>query len=308
MCIIGRLYEKKFLTRYDKDGIIPYLSYKDFDGLECETGAFSSDGIKISYFVYRYENVTESTTIVFCHGLGAGHTAYMREIEYFCKKGFKVIACDWAGCDSSEGKGMISMNEPTKNLVDLIGHLGLKEDFVVVGHSLGGYTALNAVNALPFIRKAVIISGFLSVKSALSHALGSRFLANRIDKYEKRRHPEYAFLDNYDYLKKTDDELLFIASKDDAMVEYDNNTGFVAKLGRDNIKVLTEEGKKHNPNYSASAIKYMNETFGEYYRLVKEKKLKTHEEKAAFFADKSAYRMTDQDERVMGAIIDFIKG
>ena len=307
MCIITSVYKKKFLSRYDKDGITPFFTASDFAGLKCERGFFTNGiGIKVAYFIYNYDNYDKDRPVVFCHGLGPGHTAYMREIEYLCKNGLRVLAFDATGTGESGGDGTISINRGTRDIIELIDHLQLKGRLAIVGHSLGGYTALNVLRLMPSIKKGVIMSAFLSVKTAFTHFTKSKLFGSVIDNYEKRRCPDISG-DNLEFLRSTDDKLMFIASVDDPMVDFTAGTGAARALGRDNFTFIIENDKKHNPNYTVEAVKYMRGAFTEYARLVKEKTLVTFEQKKAFFADKSLYEMTEQDDRVMGAVVGFIK-
>ena len=65
-------------------------------------------------------------------------------------------------------------------------------------------------------------------------------------------------------------------------------------------------GKKHNPNYAQDAVDYMNETFGNFARLVKEKKLRTEAEKAAYYQETDWKRMTAQDPAFWDQVLRFL--
>jgi hypothetical protein len=56
-------------------------------------------------------------------------------------------------------------------------------------------------------------------------------------------------------------------------------------------------GKGHNPNYTAEAVKYLGEFSALRAKLLKNKKA-TDEEKARFVASFDWHRMTAQDEEV----------
>lgn len=308
MGFIARKYRKKLLCRYDKDGYTPYLSASDFPGLCCEEGTFvNSVGVGIAYFRYAYKDYDPAKLVVFCHGLGAGHTAYLAEIEYLCRNGLRVLTLDYTGCDRSGGDGMLSVNRPTRDVLELLDFLKPTEELSVVGHSLGGYTALNVIRMSERIKRAVILSGFLESKKMLGQFIKSRFVNALVERAERKCDPEIARADNAAYLRATTDRLLFIASKDDPMVPFSIGAGLAQTLGNDNLSFLTVENKKHNPNYTAEALAFMQESFGTFNRLTSEGKLQTPEEKRAYFSDKPAAKMTVQDDAVMGAIVRFIK-
>ncbi len=305
---IARKYREKLLCRYDKDGIAPYLSVSDFPGLTCKEWTFkNSAGVNVACFRYRYETYDPAKLVVFCHGLGPGHTAYIAEIEYLCKNGLQVLTLDYTGCDRSGGDGMLSVNRPTRDTVELLDYLKPTEELSVVGHSLGGYTALNVIRMTDAIKRGVIISGFLYSRQMLGHFIKNRLINYLVERAERKTDREIACADNAAYLKKTTDRLLFVASRDDPMVPFSIGAGLAQTLGNERLEFLVEEDKKHNPTYTTEALAFMRNSFAEYERLVKDGTLKTDEEKRAFFSDKPAAKMTVQDPRVMDRVVQFIK-
>lgn len=309
MNFIIKQYTENFLQRYDPEEVIPFPSYTDFPGLVCEPGSFrNSDGVDIRYCTYHYERYGRDKLILFCHGLGPGHIPYTAEIERLCSAGHRVLAFDYTGCGASGGERLPSVNAPTRDAVELLEHFAPDPDteIIPVGHSLGGYTALNLANHLRKVKRAVVISGFVSIADEMMGFMKLRILANCVKRYEKRLIPRFGSLNNRAYLASTDDKLLWIHSKDDPVVDYKYNAAQVIKLGNPNVRVITAENKKHMPQYTAEALDTMNEWLGEYYRAVNEKKLATTEDKRAFFADKPACRMTEPDPAVFAEILEFI--
>lgn len=307
MGIISSFYRKNFVCRYDKEAGIPYHSHLDFPGLKQEAFVFTNSlGIEIHCFYYQYETVTKEELILFLHGIGPGHTAYLAEIEALCKKGYRVLTLDYEGCGESGGKLLRSLNAPTKDASELLDHLSLDKPVVLVGHSLGGFTSLNLIHLRKEIKKAVILSGFLSIPSLVESKVKPSFLAKRVLAYEKKQEPESFALDNLEYLKTTEDDLFFIQSEDDGMVPYGISLQVVEGIKNPHIKTLRVSGKKHNPNYSLAAVSYMNEVFGNYYSLIKQKKIKTDEDKIAYFKDVSLDRLVEQDPEIIDAICRFL--
>lgn len=307
MGLVTNRYKKIFLARYDKDGITPYLSHLDFPGLKMEKGTFiNSRGVCLSYFIYNYENYRKDKVIVFCPGRGPGHTAYVREINSFCSKGYKVITLDYMGTGESEGDSYYSFNEPSRDTNDLIDHLKIKEEIVLVGHSLGAYSALNLVNIREDIKKAVIISGFLSIELLIKGYVKYKSVVKKIVEFEKKNDEKYGTLDNYNYLKTTNDKIMFIHSKDDNNVLYQYGMGVIEDIDNPNVIKVVTNHKLHNPTYTEEAVQYMVNAFTSYYDLVKKKKLKTFEEKKEFMSQYSAMKMTEQDQEMIDKIVDFI--
>ena len=134
MGIIVKNYKESFLQRFDKDEAIPYYSTEDFPGLKCEQGSFkNSSGVIIHYFIYNYDNYNQNKLILFCPGIGPGHTAYFAEINTLCKAGYRILTLDYTGCGESKGKCLKSLNEPTRDVEDLLKHLQIHVPIVLVG-------------------------------------------------------------------------------------------------------------------------------------------------------------------------------
>ena len=308
MGLITDLYKKNFLLRFDKDEAIPYYSADDFPGLVCERGSFrNTAGVTIRYFTYYYEGYDPDRLILFCPGIGPGHTAYLAEIETLCRAGCRVLTLDYTGCGESGGDRLPSANVPTRDAMELLDLLHPEEEIIPVGHSLGGYTALNLAHLLSTVTRAVILSGFVSISDEMMGFVKLRILADRVKRFEKKLDPQYGALDNRAYLKTTTDRLLWIHSIDDPMVNYKYNAGQVRKIGNPNVRVITAEHKKHNPQYSTEALETMNAWIGGYERLLREKQLETPEARKAYFADKPVARMTAQDSAVYEEILRFIE-
>ena len=126
----------------------------------------------------------------------------------------------------------------------------------------------------------------------------NKIVGSLVSSFERRQDKLYGRLDNVSYLKKTTDKILFMQSKEDAMVSFDVALGEVLTYNNPNIECVVMEGKKHNPTYSYDAINYMNEVFYEYNNLIKDGTLDTLEKKKEYMSDKSIYKMTEPDMEV----------
>ena len=308
MGLVSYLYKKHFVCRYDKEIGVPYYQTSDFKGLKEESFSFTnSKGIELKYFYFYYDNYRKDKIILFLHGLACGHAAYFAEIDALARRGYKVLTLDYTGCGDSQGKCLGSLNTPTRDVNELLDYLMLDKPIVLVGHSLGGYTALNTISLREEVKKAVIISGFLSIKSIGEALIKNNFFNSRILKYEDKLYPEYKNLSNIDYLKNTTDDIFYIQSDDDTMVPYRIGLKVVESIDNPHIKKIKMSNRKHNPNYTDAAVKYMNEVFGNYYYLLKQKKLKTNEDKINYFKDVSLAKLVEQDEDLFDQIAAFIE-
>ena len=91
-------------TRCDDNGTAFYFSASDFNGLISEPFSFKAlAGHMLQGYLYHYENPIENRLVIFDHGFGGGHRAYMKEIELLCRHGYLVLAYDHTGCMESEG-------------------------------------------------------------------------------------------------------------------------------------------------------------------------------------------------------------
>jgi len=308
MGLISYFYKKKLVCRYDKQLAIPYYSHHDFKGLNQESYVFTnSKGVEIHYFYYYYQGYKKDKMILFCHGIGPGHTAYLKEIEWLAKEGYKVLTFDYTGCGESKGKLLGSLYTPTYDALDLLNYLHLDEEIILVGHSLGGFTALNVIASNKDIKKAVIMSGFLSIPLLMNKFLKNKWLAKGIIKYES----QFALARNknfiLDYLTDTTDEILFIQSIDDNVVPYSASLKVIEEINNKYFKVIKENSKKHNPNYTIEAVSYMDATFSEYHLKRRKKEIKTEEQKIKFFKNVSLDKLTEQDPKIIREVLDFLR-
>ena len=307
MGIISRIYVKKFVCRYDKQIGVPYYSYTDFEGLHRDEFSFTnSKGIELKYFYFYYDNYKKDKIVLFLHGLDCGHVAYMAEINELAKRGYKVLTIDYTGCGDSKGKYLGSFFNPTRDVLELLDKLSLKEEIVLVGHSLGGFTALNLINLKKEITKAVILAGFIKPELELNAIVKSKFLVRGILRYEKKVGKELHLLDNLDYLKTTKDNIFYIQSEDDGMIPYSTALMLAEEMNNPNIKTLKVSGRKHNPNYTDEAVQYMNDVFANFNYKVKNKQIKTNEDRINYFKDVSLEKLVAQDQKMLDEIAEFI--
>ena len=82
MKILEKLYRSNLFVRNDNPNGIFYFTASDFPGLRAEPYAFKSQmGHDLKGWFYYYEDPIPGRLIVFDHGMGIGHRAYLRESE-----------------------------------------------------------------------------------------------------------------------------------------------------------------------------------------------------------------------------------
>lgn len=309
---VENIYRKQFMKRCDDTGDVFYFSAEDFEGLHKDAYSFqSSGGHALQGYFYYYDNYVPDRLIVFDHGFGGGHSAYMKEIEMLCRHGFRVFSYDHTGCMESEGESPRGLSQSLRDLNDCISALKADEnygdmDFSVVGHSWGGFSCLNIAAFHPEISHIVVMSGFVSVEQLINQFFGGIMKGYRKDllKLEMDNNPGYVGCNAVDTLTKTDAKVLLIYSADDKMINRELHYDVLkqALSEKENVKFLLVDNKGHNPNYTEDAVRYLNEFFETKNKMTKKKQLGTQQQKKEFLASYDWNRMTAQDEAVWNEI------
>lgn len=311
---IEKIYQKQAFRRCNNSGKVFYFTHKDFEGLTCKEYAFkSSKGHRLQGYLYSMPNHRKGHLVIFDHGMGAGHNAYMKEIHRLAQNGFAVFSYDHTGCFTSEGSTTGGLSQSLHDLNDCINALQADKQFEgytfsVMGHSWGGYSCLNIAKYHPELKHIITLAGFASVK----RMVGSIFTgilkpyAKHILQLEAQSNPDYWGCDAADSLKNTNARVLVIHSEDDPTVRFADNFLYLKEALQDqaNIAFLPVKGRLHNPNYTADASAYAAQFFAELTKKSKKKLLSTEEQKKAFVAGFDWHRMTAQDDAVWEQILN----
>jgi len=319
------LFEKKvvnfvlgqLLTRQDNPQGIFYFSPAHFPGLTAHAYDFKSrKGHDLKGFFYCYAGADPTKLVVFDHGMGNGHRAYMREIETLCKAGFLVYSYDHTGCMASGGKHIGGFAQSLADLDDCIGVLKREEglagrEISVVGHSWGGFSTMNIGAIHPEVKKIVSMSGFVSVERIIRQVLGPlKAYAPAVVEVEHRENPRHSRYNALESLEKTKAKVLLIYSEDDKTVlkkeHYDPL--YIKFCDSDRVKLLLVNGKDHNPSYEGQSVKYKNAFFDKFQKALKKGLLDTAEAQAEFMGRFDWWFMTKQDMEVWETIFAHLKG
>ena len=311
---IEKMYRANLFVRQDNPSGIFYFSPADFPGLQAHPYTFSARaGHPLKGYFYHYADPIPGRVLVFDHGMGNGHRAYLREIETLARAGYLVFSYDHTGCMESGGE---STNGFAQSLSDLDACMtALKAEpalagrsFSVMGHSWGGFSTMNIAALHPEITHVVSISGFVSVERIVNQMFGGllRFYRKSLLALERRSTPVYADFNAADSLKNTTAKVLLIYSADDSVVSKAHHYEVLreALAGKDNIRFLLVEGKDHNPNYTADAVAYKNAFFAAFTQADKKMQLVSNAQQEAFMARYDWRRMTEQDPDVWSAILE----
>ena len=297
-------------TRCDDTETVFYFSAEDFKGLVKEPFSFTSSmGHELKGYFYSYEDPIEGRLVVFDHGFGGGHRAYMKEIELLCRHGFKVFSYDHTGCMESGGATPNGMSQSLCDLNDCLNAIKADErfsglDISVMGHSWGGFSTLNISALHPDISHVVVLSGFVSAEELTNTFFSGMMKGYRkaIMALEREANPVFVDYHAVESLKGSNAKILLIYSDNDTLCRKKHYDILKSGLSdKENVEFLLVEGKGHNPNYTADAVKYLGEFVKARAKLSKKS---TAGEKAKFVASFDFDRMTAQDADVWKKIFD----
>lgn len=307
---IVNAYKGMMYARCDDEETVSYFSASDFPGLKSEAYCFKSSlGHNLNGYIYSYEGANTERLIVFDHGMGGGHRAYMKEIEKLCRRGYTVLAYDHTGCMKSEGEGTNGLAQSLRDLNDCI--LSLKSDdrfkdtpISVVGHSWGAFSTLNITALHPEITHIVAISGFVSVTEMIGTFFSGILKGYRkpVLALERSANPVFFGYDARESLSNSKTKALLIYSDNDKLCRKKHYELLKAALSeKENVDFLLVSGKGHNPNYTVDAVKYLGAYSKARAKLCRKKNLGA-EEKASFVSSFDWNRMTAQDDEVWDKI------
>ena len=303
-------YKGMMHTRYDNTDISFYFSHKDFEGFEREAYVFkSSMGHTLQGYLYYYKDFIEDRLIVFDHGLGNGHRAYMREIEKLCSHGYRVFTYDHTGCMESGGESTNGMAQSLRDLDDCLTTIKADARFAgldisVVGHSWGAFSTLNISALHSTVSHIVAMSGFVSIDEMMKTFFAGPLKGYRkaVLELERTANPKFSTFNAVESLKNSNVKALLIYSADDQLCRRTHYDILKEGLGeKENIRFMLVQNKGHNPNYTADAVKLLEKFKKDRAKFAK-KKNTTREEKQQFVKSFDWVSMTAQDETVWAEI------
>lgn len=311
------VYRSQLFCRKDNSSGIFHFSPEDFPGLQTHPYPFSSrHGKVLKGYFYHYDSPIPGRVLVFDHGMGNGHRAYMREIDLLAKAGFLVFSYDHTGCMESGGEGTNGLAQSLSDLDACISVLKNEKalngrTFSVIGHSWGGFSTMNICALHPDITHVVSLCGFISVEQMINQNFSGFLKKYRDSIYamERSANPAYVDFRAEESLEKTNANVLLVYSDNDSMVHKKLHYTVLKKAlaEKENIRFLLVRGKDHNPTYTADAVKYKNAFFAKMKKQQKNGFLQTAAQKQAFMARFDWNRMTAQDDTVWNVILDALK-
>ncbi len=301
-------------TRADDTGAVFYFTAEDFPNLKkISYPVKSSCGHTLDGYFYCYDGYRDDRLVVFEHGMGSGHTGYMKEIERLCAHGFRVYAYDHTGCMKSGGSDTGGFVQSLIDCNDVINALQADPVYAalpisVIGHSWGGLSTVNIASLHPEITHVVAIAPPISPAQLIENMLPpmlSRY-AKKFSAEERAKNPDFYDRDARESLLNTAASVLILHSADDPVVrrEYHFDLLKSALSDRPDTRFVLLSNKAHNPNYTEDAVKYKDAFFAQYKTAMKKKQLVTDAQKAAFKNSYDWNRMTAQDDDVWNLIFE----
>jgi dipeptidyl aminopeptidase/acylaminoacyl peptidase len=310
------MYKSKMFVHYDKTNLTFCFTADDFEGLNCEPFSFKTKrGDTLNGCFYSYPDYIEDRIIVFDHGMGCGHIAYLVEINILTENGYTVYTYDHTGTCRSEGESIRSVTQSLSDLDACLTALrNTKEyknaDISVMGHSWGGYSSMNVSAFHPQITHVLALSGFISLNTILSDSF-----VGLLKPYKKaaitaesKLNPKYSRCDARDSLKNSNAKCLIIHSSDDPTVKFETNFAALKSALGDNKRLcfLEVSGKAHHPHYTLDSVAYRNSFASDLKKISKSKHKLSDEEKQSFTSKYDWPRMADQDMDVWNIMLEFL--
>ena len=310
-------YKSNICIRQDGNPLLSYFSYADFPGLQRTPFDFEgNNGQKLQGYYYYYSSPRKERLIIFDHGMGGGHDSYMKEIELIARRGYTVFSYDHTGCKESGGENSVGFAQSLCDLDHAVNALRAEKEyggakFTVIGHSWGGFAALNISALHPDIESCVSISGFIGVERMVEQFFGGILKLYRpsVIRLEREANPMYSLIDARKSLKDSSARILYIASDNDPVVktEYHFAPLREALSDKKNVEFLLVSGKKHNPNYTAEAVAELSKMSAAMTEGIKKKSFETPEAAEDFRTLWDWNKITEQDGEVWDKIFNFIE-
>lgn len=244
---------------------------------------FKSGDNTLMGFIYGEDN--DKGLLVFAHGIGSGHEAYLKELLWFVDNGWRVFAYDATGSGHSAGGGTRGLPQ---SALDLDAALTFAESdarlnslpVYLMGHSWGGYAAAAVLNFNHKIAGSASISGYnepIEMIFEWTEDMGEfRYVMTPfVWIYNKALFGKYSGLTAVDGINRKNKPtvpVLIIHGTEDGTIGYDKSSIISEKenITNPNAQFLTLNGGGHNNIfYTKEALEYINE-FNKDYRAVYE--------------------------------------
>ena len=306
--LVKKLHASLFGKRCEVRKGIKYFTYLDFNGLKTEPFAFkNSNGFELNGMFYYYSKKSNDKLVVFAHGMGGGHEAYTKEIEYLARAGFTVLGFDYQGTILSEGDQLGGFYQGLSDLDCAITYIENNykyKEIYLIGHSWGAFNVMNVAYKHPTVKKLVALSGFLDVNQVFRDTIQSplKFLSKGLTKIEETKHPEYKGTNSIIGLNLFKGKALIMHSTDDNIVDFKNS--FLAiKDGvkiKDNLIFDEYKHKCHNITYTDKSVQNLIDYIFSLEHATSDEEISKLQKKVNFDS------LCELDKDVMNKIVNFL--
>ena len=313
------IFEKQILDSYrglmhsrcDDNETVFYFSAEDFKDLKKEAYSFKSSlGHDLNGYLYFRDGYKTDKLVIFDHGFGGGHRAYMKEINILTNAGYRVLAYDHTGCMESGGESPNGLTQSLADLDDCVSSVKSDKklkgvDISVIGHSWGAFSTMNISALHPEISHIVAISGFVSASELIASFFPGilRVYRKAICNFEREANPKYFDYNAVETIGKSDTKALLIYSSNDRLCKKKHyNLLSKALKDKENVSLMLVKGRGHNPNYTSDAVLYLGQFLKARAKLMGRPDL-TDKEKKSFVSSFDWNRMTEQDMELWAKIL-----
>lgn len=251
--------QRHFHARFDGGGdYYPYFSTLH-PGWNRQAVSFPSNrGDTLRGYIFSYENDPKAL-IVLCHGYGMSLNDYLPECEYFCRRGYAVLAFDGSGVGESGGM----LYGLPQHILDLdaclryVNSLSKLQSMplLLYGHSWGGYSVdcVSSVGQYP-IRGIISASAFQVSTAGIGPHLERHWgklawlLLLGVRLFQRVKFGPLAKLNAVEGLKQTDAPVLILQSNDDGIIHYRDNYEVLYATFREDPQKIFLPLTEHNHN------------------------------------------------------------
>ncbi len=118
------------------------------------------------------------TAVFLLHGVGGGKRVWASNMRALCTAGYRVVAWDMPGYGDSAGVEPYTTEALARALERLLDEVGARRN-VLLGHSMGGMVAQEAVALFPHKVQALVLSGTSASFGPAAGAWQQQFLQGR---------------------------------------------------------------------------------------------------------------------------------
>ena len=305
MCYVleKKIFKKIMPSRQEGSPYLKLFTLEDYPDMKGEKFSFDSNGNLLKGYKYYIDKKNIKAVIILHHGLGAGHTAYETFIHNLALQGYMIYAYDNACCGESEGSGWWNFSSSLIDQENFFKWFENDEDQkgqkrIVVGHSWGGFTAINGLRYK--VDKIVAMSAFISVSDILTNFVPPlKLLIPFLKGAQKHYFGKYGNANSIKLLQSSNIPVLLMSGDKDDTVDFKNNFLKMKKKleGKNNISYYVVKDRYHQPEMTVAAQNY----YRELNDLLKKGKVKD-------FPEVNYDLLLEQDPVVLKAIYDFIDG